>query len=82
MLKKSVKYNCKYVCRLCPWFLRKEISMSQIYVPKRFYGRTGYQIVVDRFYRDQTPLPYIEGRKVKSWDDWMPDWQPDPDGEY
>lgn len=83
MLKKSVKYNCKYVCRLCPWFLlRKGISMSQIYVPKRFYGRTGYQIVVDRFYRDQTPLPYIEGRKVKSWDDWMPDWQPDPDGEY
>lgn len=83
MLKKSVKYNCKYVCRLCPWFLlRKGISMSQIYVPKRFYGRTGYQIVVDRFYRDQTPLPYIEGRKVKSWDDWMPDWQPDPDGVY
>ena len=56
--------------------------MSQIYVPKRFYGRTGYQIVVDRFYRDQAPLPYIEGRKVKSWDDWMPDWQPDPDSEY
>lgn len=45
-------------------------------------GRTAYQIMPDRFFREGGILEHINGRKLKSWDDRMPDWKPDIDGEY
>ena len=56
--------------------------MKKIYIPKRFKGRIGYQIFVDRFCRDGPEIPFVEGRRIKFWDDFIPDWQPDQDGEY
>ena len=54
----------------------------QLYIPKRFKGRTGYQIFVDRYCRaGKAPVP-MEGRRIKSWNDSQPDWQPDRDGVY
>lgn len=53
-----------------------------IYVPKRFMGRTGYQIFVDRFCRKGEPPEAMEGRILKSWDDAQPNWKPAADGEY
>ena len=52
------------------------------YVPKRFMGRTGYQIFVDRFCHGGPPQQPIEGRILKVWSDSNPNWQPDEDGEY
>ena len=54
----------------------------KIYIPKRFKGRVGYHIFVDRFNRDETVLQEIEGRRKKEWSDVIPDWWPDSDGEY
>lgn len=45
-------------------------------------GRTAYQLMPDRFYRKGGVPEHINGRKLKNWDDRMPDWQPDYDGEY
>lgn len=46
-------------------------------------GRTAYQIVPDRFCRKGAePIEHINGRKLKNWQDRMPDWEPDDDGEY
>ena len=56
--------------------------MDKIYIPKRFKGRTGYHIFVDRFCRAGPTIPYVEGRRIKQWNDTMPDWWPDQDGEY
>ena len=56
--------------------------MDKICIPERFKGRTGYHIFVDRFCRAGPEIPYVEGRKVKSWNDAMPEWWPDQDGEY
>ena len=50
---------------------------------KFWAGRTAYQIVPDRFYRSGDEIiPHINGRKLKDWNDRMPDWKPDRDGEY
>ena len=56
--------------------------MDKIYIPERFKGRTGYHIFVDRFCRAGPQIPYVEGRRIKQWNDTMPDWWPDDDGEY
>lgn len=56
--------------------------MQDVYVPKRFKGRTGYQIFVDRYNRDNTPLPNIDGRIIKEWNDTVPNWWPDSDEIY
>lgn len=49
---------------------------------QKWYGRTAYQIMPDRFFRSgPTPEPDIT-RKLKDWYDIMPDWKPDRDGEY
>lgn len=56
--------------------------MTDFYVPNKFKGRTGYQIFVDRYNRDSTPLPNIEGRVIKNWNDTMPNWKPDSDNIY
>ena len=56
--------------------------MEKTYIPKRFKGRTGYHIFVDRFCRAEKEIPLIEGRRMKQWNDAMPDWWPDADGEY
>lgn len=56
--------------------------MYTVYVPERFRGRTGYQIFVDRFNRvGEPPIP-MDGRKLKKFRDFIPDWQPDSDGIY
>ena len=52
-------------------------AISSIWV-----GRTAYQIVPDRFYRKGDNVNHINGRKLKEWNDRMPDWKPDMDGEY
>ena len=52
------------------------------FVPKRFMGRTGYQVFVDRFFRVGEPPTPIEGRKLKEWTDEIPDWKPERDGKY
>lgn len=56
--------------------------MSKIQVPVRFKGRTGYQIFVDRYCRAGPTIRSTLGRKIKDWNDVMPDWKPDQDGEY
>lgn len=50
--------------------------------PKRFKGRTGLQIFVDRFYREGAPPKPMEGRILKEWNDPIPNWEPDANGEY
>ncbi len=45
-------------------------------------GRTAYQIMPDRFYRSGGKIEHLNNRKLKDWDDRMPDWKPDNDGEY
>ena len=45
-------------------------------------GRTAYQIIPDRFFRKGGKPEYINGRKLKAWNDRMPDWQPDSDGTF
>lgn len=50
--------------------------------PKRFKGRTGLQIFVDRFYREGAPPEPMEGRILKEWNDPIPNWEPDAKGEY
>lgn len=52
------------------------------YVPELFMGRTGYQIFVDRFNHKGEMPKEMEGRKLKEWQDTMPDWWPDEKGEY
>lgn len=52
------------------------------YVPEQFNGRTGYQIFVDRFFREGSPVEPMEGRILKRWEDITPNWWPDEDGEY
>ena len=52
------------------------------FVPKRFFGRTGYQIFVDRFCRYDEKIPFIGGRILKCWSDQVPNWKPDDDGIY
>lgn len=49
---------------------------------KKFEGRIGYQVIVDRFCKSSRNVADIPGRKTKEWQDFMPDWQPDADGEY
>lgn len=46
-------------------------------------GRTAYQIMPDRFYKEgKETLPKEKNRKLKDWHDRMPDWKPDNDGEF
>lgn len=56
--------------------------MKNFYVPERFKGRTGYQIFVDRYSRSGQPVQKMEGRRIKDWNDSVPDWEPDADGVY
>lgn len=50
--------------------------------PDRFKGRTGYQIFVDRFYREGAPPEPRPGRILKEWNDPIPNWEPDANGVY
>lgn len=58
--------------------------MKNFYVPDRHKGRTGYQIMPDRFYRppEDNKLPHIPFRIIKDWDDVEPNWKPDIDLEF
>lgn len=49
---------------------------------QKFEGRIGYQVIVDRFCKSSRNILDIPGRKTKGWQDFMPDWKPDSDGEY
>lgn len=50
---------------------------------KKWLGRTAYQLIPDRFFRDQSlPIDNIPGRILKDWNDRMPNWQPNEEGEY
>lgn len=49
---------------------------------KKFVGRTGYQIFVDRFYRAPRKIVQIPGRIEKNWQDTTPNWEPDSTGTY
>ena len=56
--------------------------MKGFYVPERFKGRTGYQIMPDLFYQSpNTVLPEISGRIIMHDGD-EPIWRPEADGEY
>lgn len=57
-------------------------KLYEDYVPERFKGRTGCQIFVDRFFRDGSPVEPMQGRILKEWNDFVPNWWPDADGEY
>ena len=56
--------------------------MKNFYVPNRFKGRTGYQIFVDRYFRAGPQITNMEGRRLKDWNNPIPDWRPDADGVY
>lgn len=45
-------------------------------------GRIIYQIMPDRFSIGRNGINPVKGRKIKDWDDRMPDWKPDSDGIY
>ena len=45
-------------------------------------GRTAYQIMPDRFCKKNETLEALPGRTIKAWDDRMPNWKPENDGEY
>lgn len=45
-------------------------------------GRTAYQIMPDRFCKLDESLKAIPGRTIKAWDDRIPNWWPNKDGEY
>lgn len=57
-------------------------SLLKISVPDRFKGRTGYQIFPDRYYRGGAKPQTVPGRILKEWNDSVPSWEPDEDGEY
>lgn len=48
----------------------------------KWCGRTGYQLMPDRFFKLDENLKAIPGRSIKAWNDRMPNWWPDRDGEY
>ena len=45
-------------------------------------GRTAYQIMPDRFCKLDESFEAIPGRTIKAWDDRMPNWMPNINGEY
>ena len=49
---------------------------------ENFIGKTCLQVVVDRYYRHGKPPDPIKGRILKDWNDRMPNWQPNSQGEY
>lgn len=57
-------------------------QINHFETPKRFKGRTGLQIFVDRFYREGAPPEPMEGRELKDANNPIPNWQPDENGVY
>lgn len=55
---------------------------------KIWFGRTAYQVIPDRYYRDNSKgTTHSNSRKIgnrilKNWNDRMPNWMPDNNGEY
>lgn len=50
--------------------------------PEFWLGRTAYQIFVDRYCHSNNKHTMIPGRIMKSWDDTVPNWQPNSEGIY
>lgn len=48
----------------------------------KFYGRTGYQIFVDRFCSSERVKSQMAGRIMRNWNDSSVIWKPFEDGEY
>jgi len=83
MRYKVKNINARKQCKRFNTLNKGGIVMSYAtYVPERFMGRTGYQIFVDRFYRQGPPPEAMEERILKNWSDELPNWWPDSDGEY
>lgn len=57
-------------------------QINHFETPKRFKGRTGLQIFVDRFYREGASPEPMRGRILKEWSDSTPNWKPDANGVY
>lgn len=57
-------------------------NLYEGYMPERFKGRTGCQLFIDRFCHAGPPVEPMTGRILKSWNDAVPNWWPDKDGEY
>lgn len=57
--------------------------MEMLLTPEQFKGRNGYFIFVDRFCREDGSIPPpIEGRILKEWNDPLPNWKPNEEGDY
>ncbi len=58
------------------------MRLTDFDTPKRFKGRNGLQIFVDRFFRAGEKPKAMEGRILKEWSDTTPNWEPEADGVY
>ena len=64
----------------CCW--RLEVKDANLKEHPEWTGRTIYQLMPDRFAIGKNGIIPVEGRKIKDWNDRMPDWKPDEDGIY
>ena len=62
------------------WMLK--VKDANIKEHPEWRGRIIYQIMPDRFAIGSNGIIPVEGRKIKDWNDRMPNWQPDENGEY
>ncbi len=59
-----------------------EVPDKTLRVIPKWLGRTVYQLMPDRFSIGKEGINQVNNRKVKNWEDRMPDWEPDTDGVY
>lgn len=59
-----------------------EVSNPNFSVPEQWLNRSFYQIMPDRFAIGSNGIINPDGRKIKDWNDRMPDWEPESDGVY
>ncbi len=80
--------NQKYLISLFPseypneYCWRLKVNNATLREYPEWVGRTIYQIMPDRFEIGSNGITPVKGRKIKDWNDRMPDWKPDPDGIY
>ncbi len=61
---------------------RIEVKDANLKEYPEWRGRIIYQIMPDKFAIGSNGIIPVNGRKIKDWNDRMPDWKPDPDGVY
>lgn len=64
----------------CCWKLT--IKDSKLKEHPEWTGKIIYQLMPDRFAIGSNGIIPVKGRKIKKWNDRMPDWKPDKDGIY